>query len=77
MQIVYQNQQLAFIGLGKIQNPVSGKTEVNIEQAKVAIDILDMLVQRTKGNLNEREEKFLQDTLSDLKVNYIKATATK
>ncbi|MGE5401900.1 MAG: DUF1844 domain-containing protein [Ignavibacteriales bacterium] len=71
MQTVYQNQQLAFMGMGKIKNPVSDKIEVNLEQAKLAIDILDMLIIKTKGNLNEREEKFILEVVRDLKLNYV------
>ena len=74
MQVVYQNQQLALIGLGKLKNPITNKEEKNIEQAKMAIDILDMLVIKTKGNLSEREDRFLQDVLRDLKLNYVNET---
>jgi hypothetical protein len=74
MQVVYQNQQLALIGLGKLKNPISNVEEKNLEQAKMAIDILDMLTIKTKGNLSEREDRFLQDVLRDLKLNYVNET---
>jgi hypothetical protein len=74
MQVVFQNQQLALIGLGKLKNPITDKEEKNIEQAKMAIDILDMLLIKTKGNLSEREDRFLQDVLRDLKLNYVNET---
>jgi hypothetical protein len=74
MQVVYQNQQLALIGLGKLKNPISNVEEKNLEQAKMAIDILDMLSVKTKGNLSEREDRFLQDVLRDLKLNYVSET---
>ncbi|MCU7511214.1 MAG: DUF1844 domain-containing protein [Ignavibacteria bacterium] len=71
MQLIYQNQQLGMMGLGKIMNPVSNKTEKNLEQAKLAIDMLDMLVTKTKGNLSPNEEKFIQDVVRNLKLNYV------
>ncbi|HEX2865725.1 MAG TPA: DUF1844 domain-containing protein [Ignavibacteriales bacterium] len=71
MQLVYQNQQLAMMGMGKINNPVSGKSEKNLEQAKFAIDMLDMLAIKTKGNLGTNEEKFLHDVVRELKLNYV------
>ncbi len=71
MQLVYQHQQLALMGLGKINNPISNKSEVNLEQAKFAIDILDMLSEKTKNNLNEKEDKFLQDVVRELKLTYV------
>lgn len=71
MQLVYQNQQLAMMGLGKITNPITNKTEKNLEQAKLAIDMLDMLTAKTKGNLGPNEEKFIADVVRELKLNYV------
>ena len=42
-----------------------------LEHAKIYIDTLDMLQAKTKGNLSEYEEKFLTETLKDLKLNYV------
>jgi hypothetical protein len=74
MQVIYQNQQLALIGLGKINNPISNKSEKNLDQAKMAIDILDMLEEKTRGNLTEREKSFLGEVLRELKLSYLKET---
>jgi len=70
MQLVIQNQQMAMIALGKIKNPVTDKMDKNIEFAKLSIDTLDMLLVKTKGNLLEYEEKFLTETLNQLKITY-------
>ena len=59
------------MAMGKIKNPVSDKIERNLEHAKIYIDTLDMLVAKTKGNLSEYEEKFLTETLKELKLNYV------
>jgi hypothetical protein len=71
MQLVMQNQQLAMMSMGKLKNPVSDKIERNLEFAKMAIDTLDMLAVKTKGNLSEYEEKFLTEVIKDLKLNYV------
>ena len=71
MQLVMQNQQIAMMAMGKIKNPVTDKIERNLEYAKVSIDTLDMLLAKTKGNLSEYEEKYLTETLKDLKLNYV------
>jgi len=71
MQLVYQHQQIALMGLGKINNPITNKSEKSLEQAKFAIYTLDMTSEKTKGNLNERENKFIQDVVRELKLNYI------
>jgi len=71
MQLIIQNQQIAMMAMGKIKNPVTDKIERNLEHAKIYIDTLDMLLAKTKGNLSEYEEKFLNETLKDLKLNYV------
>jgi len=71
MQLIIQNQQIAMMAMGKTKNPVTDKIERNLEHAKIYIDTLDMLLAKTKGNLSEYEEKFLTETLKDLKLNYV------
>ena len=71
MQLVMQNQQIAMMSLGRIKNPVTDKIEKNIEYAKAAIDTLDMLKEKTKGNLSAYEEQFLDETLRELKLIYV------
>ncbi len=71
MHLVLQNQQMAMISLGQVKNPVSDRLDKNLEYAKLSIDTLDMLVQKTKGNLSEYEEKLLAETVNQLKIFYV------
>ncbi|HAM38352.1 MAG: hypothetical protein A2474_02720 [Elusimicrobia bacterium RIFOXYC2_FULL_34_12] len=57
--------------LGKIANPVTNKIEKSVEQAKISIDMLIMLREKTKGNLSVEENKLLDSTISDLQLNYV------
>lgn len=57
--------------MGKIKNPVTDKIERNLEQAQFSIDMLDMLKIKTKGNLQDYEEKLLDNILGQLKMNYV------
>ena len=59
------------IHLGKVSNPTSGEIEKNLKQAKMTIDILEMVREKTKGNLAPDEEKFLNNILADLQLNYV------
>jgi len=61
--------------LGKIINPATGKAETNLDAAQATIDMLDMLVAKTKGNLDADEEKLTKDTLSALKMNFVETSA--
>ncbi|MDI6703668.1 MAG: DUF1844 domain-containing protein [bacterium] len=71
MQVVSMFADSVMQHLGKISNPLTKKIERDLDAAKATIDILMMLKKRTKGNLNEREERFLADTLSNLQMNYV------
>lgn len=75
MQLVMQNQQMAMISLGRTKNPVSDKLDKNLEYAKMSIDTLDMLAQKTKGNLSEYEEQLLSKTINQLKIIYVEESA--
>lgn len=61
--------------LGKLVNPATNKTEVNLEAAQSTIDVIEMLREKTKGNLGEQETRFLQQTLSGLQMNYVETAA--
>ena len=71
MQLVLQNQQLAMMSMGKLKNPVTDKIDRNLEFAKMSIDTLDMIAVKTKGNLSEYEDKFLNEVIKALKLNYV------
>lgn len=60
--------------LGKLVDPLTNKTETNLEAAQMTIDMLDMLKEKTRGNLDKDENKMLGDILSSLQMNYV-ATA--
>ncbi len=70
-QIVLMFQGAAWQHLGKVMNPATSKVERDLAQAKNTIDILGMLQAKTKGNLSDNEQKFLEHALYELRMNYI------
>ncbi len=70
MTLVHQYQMQGWISLGKLKNPVTDKTEKNLDLAKMSIDMLDMLKDRTRDRLSEEESRLLDQTITDLKLNY-------
>lgn len=60
--------------LGKMVNPMTNKTEVNLEGAQLTIDMLSMIKEKTAGNLDEEENRLLTDTLSSLQLNYVETS---
>ncbi|GAB6283311.1 MAG: hypothetical protein STSR0008_20730 [Ignavibacterium sp.] len=71
MQLILQYQQLAMMSMGKIKNPGTDTIDRNLEMAKFAIDTLDMLIIKSKGNLGEYEDKFINEVVRELKLNYV------
>ena len=57
--------------LGKLVNPVTNKTEVNLDAAQQTIDVIEMLAAKTKGNLDADESRFISQTLMSLRLNYV------
>lgn len=70
-QLVLMFHGLAMSQMGKIKNPMTDKVERDLAGAQGTIDILDMMKEKTKGNLNQEEEHFLTNMLQELKLNYV------
>lgn len=70
MMLVQQHQQIAMMGMGKLENPQTGNTERDLKSAKFAIDTLLMLEEFTEGNLPDQLESYLTETLNNLRMNY-------
>lgn len=71
LQLVISLQSAAWYQMGKTMSPVSGKVERDLVQAKVSIDLLNMLQEKTKGNLVDEEQKIIDSTVYNLQMNYI------
>ena len=71
MYLIRTFQSSAWIALGKMENPMTDKTGVNIEQASFYINLLEMVQEKTKNNLTDYEEQMLINTVSELKLNLI------
>lgn len=74
MMLVQQHQQIAMMGMGKIENPNTGEVERELKSAKFAIDTLVMLQKFTEGNLPQELDNYLKETLNNLRMNYADET---
>jgi hypothetical protein len=61
----------AAMSIGLAPNPQTGKTTTDKEMARFNIDLLLMLQQKTKGNLNAEESQFLEAVANDLQVKFL------
>jgi len=71
IELVMMNAQQAALCLGQMAHPSTGKAEVNIEAAKMFIDHLEIIREKTRGNLNKDEEKILTSVLSELQLAFV------
>ena len=62
----------AMFHFGDLEDPSTGKKEKNIAAAKQTIDIISMLRDKTKGNLDNNEQKLVEDLLYELQMRYVK-----
>jgi hypothetical protein len=62
----------AMVNLGVIEDPATQQNAKNLLLGKQTIDILAMLQEKTKGNLNRDEESMLKNILYDLRIIYVK-----
>ena len=67
----------ALMHQGDIEHPGTGASTKNLPMAKHSIDILSMLQDKTKGNLNTNEAQLLENLLYDLRLRYVTAAKGK
>jgi len=63
----------ALVALGQVPHPLSGKAEPQPEQAKYLIDTIEVLQQKTKGNLSAAEQQLVDSILHQLRMLYVTA----
>src|SRR5919205_2045351 len=71
IEFVMMQAQNAALFLGQIPNPQTGKGEVRLEVAKMFIDQLEMIQEKTRGNLSSEESTVLRNALSNLQLAYV------
>ncbi len=70
IEFVMQQAQNAALFLGQIPDPRRGQVEVNLPLAKMFIDQLAVIRQRTVGNLNPDEKKVIDSAVNELQLAY-------
>lgn len=75
IEFVMMNAQQAALCLGQMAHPSTGKAEVNLDAAKMFIDHLEVVQEKTRGNLSKDEEKILSGVLTELRLAFVQVTA--
>jgi Domain of unknown function (DUF1844) len=71
IEFVVMHAQNAALFLGQIPNPKTGEAEVNLDLARMFIDQLAMIQEKTRGNLSSEETKVLSNALSNLQMAFV------
>ena len=74
IEFVMMQAQNAALFLGQIPNPQSGKPEINLEVARMFIDQLAMIQEKTRGNLTSEETTVLRNALSGLQMAFVEVS---
>ena len=62
----------AMLHFGDVEDPISGKKERNLPMVKQTIDMIDMLKEKTRGNLTPDEDRLIDNIIYELKMRYVK-----
>ncbi len=73
--LVQSFQMAAMQQLGMVPSPATDQIERDLPHAKLSIDMLQMLKDRTAGNLTMEEVRFLDHVLTELRLHYVTESA--
>src|SRR5437762_5009495 len=76
IEFVIMHAQNAALFLGQIPNPKTGEAEINLDLARMFIDQLAMIQEKTRGNLTSEEAKVLSNALSNLQMAFVEASVS-
>ena len=68
--------QPALLYLGEIPHPATGKPTLDLEGARLQIDMLDLLRVKCRGNLTPQEDNLLESVLHQLRMRYVARSGT-
>lgn len=74
IEFVMMHAQNAALFLGQIPNPKTGESEINLDLARMFIDQLEMIQEKTRGNLTNEEAMVLRNALSNLQLAFVEAS---
>ena len=67
--LISQTAYGIWVSLGKLQNPVSGETSIDLTQASIQIDMLGMINNKMHASLTDEEREYIDKVLAEAKVD--------
>jgi hypothetical protein len=71
--VMMQAQNIYYL-LGKIPSPDGRPVPTNLEGAKIFIDQLEIVQEKTRGNLSAQESTILEDALKNVRLAFVEAS---
>jgi hypothetical protein len=68
---VFSLSTQALVHLGEVPDPIDGTARIDLEGARQIIDILAILAEKTRGNLDAAESSLLESALYDLRMRFV------
>jgi len=69
--VLFSYVHTALVHLGDLEDPIKKITSENLEGARQMIEILELIQEKTKGNLDQNEERYLSGSLFNLRIRYM------
>ena len=63
----------AFMGLGLVGGDEKNKPKVDLQLARQNIDLLELMLEKTKGNRTPDEDKLIETLLFETRMRYVQA----
>jgi hypothetical protein len=64
----------AFAHMGLVEDPVTRKKSKNLDLARQDIDLIEMMAEKTKGNLSPQEAEMMEQVLYELRLRFVEAS---
>jgi len=74
VQFVMMQTQNIFYVLGRIPSPDGRPMPPNLEAGKILIDQLEMIQEKTRGNLSNQESSILDDALKNVRLAFVEVS---
>jgi hypothetical protein len=66
----------ALVCLGELPDPITKEKVINLSLAQQTISIIEILKEKTTGNLSEDEENLIGTVLYDLRMKYVQSSCS-
>ena len=74
---LYSLGTAALMSLGVFPDPITKKTRKDLDAAKQNIDVIELIEEKTKGNLSKDEERILAAILNEVRGKYVEAAKSE